>query len=169
MSNNDAEMRVGDVGNDDVIDFIYAEARMLDEGHFEQWLCLWMPDGHYWMPLDYKQTDPQLVTSLLYEDLFMLKLRVERLTGARTFSQKPKSRCHHVIQRPFIDHADHTAGRFVTNTSMHYVETRLDEQFLLALTATHELITVDGKIRIANKRVDLLNCDAAFGNIQLLP
>jgi hypothetical protein len=28
---------------------------------------------------------------------------------------------------------------------------------------------VDGAIRIAMKRVDLVNCDAAFGNIQLLP
>jgi len=157
------------ISNDDIIDFIYAEARMLDEGHFDQWLELWMPEGHYWMPLDYRQTDPHLVTSLLYEDMFMLKLRVERLTGARTFSQKPKSRCHHVIQRPFIDEADFSAGRFVTNTSMHYVETRLDEQFLLALTATHELVVVDQALRIANKRVDLLNSDAAFGNIQLLP
>ena len=52
---------------------------------------------------------------------------------------------------------------------MHYVETRLDEPFLLACTATHELRLVDGRLRIANKRVDLLNSDAAFGNIQLLP
>ena len=64
---------------------------------------------------------------------------------------------------------DEDAGRWVTNTSMHYVETRLDDQFLLALTAKHELKAVDGKLRIANKRVDILNCDAAFGNIQLLP
>ena len=59
--------------------------------------------------------------------------------------------------------------RFVTNTSMHYVETRLDEQQLLALTARHDLTLVDGTLRIANKRVDILNCDAAFRNIQLLP
>lgn len=157
------------VTRDDIIDFIYAEARMLDEGRFSEWLDLWLEDGYYWMPLDYKQTDPDLVTSLLYEDNFMLKLRVERLNGERTFSQKPKSRCNHVIQRPFIDEFDAEAGRFVTNTSMHYVETRLDEQFLLALVATHELRLVDGKLRIANKRVDLLNSDAAFGNIQLLP
>ena len=157
------------ITRDDIIDFIYAEARMLDEGRYSEWLDLWLEDGHYWMPLDYKQTDPHLVTSLLYEDNFMLRLRVERLNGERTFSQKPKSRCHHVIQRPFVDEFDADAGRFVTNTSMHYVETRLDEQFLLALTATHELKLVDGKLRIANKRVDLLNSDAAFGNIQLLP
>lgn len=155
------------VSRDQLIDFIYDEARMLDEGRFDEWLALWLDDGHYWMPLDYKQTDPHLVTSLLYEDMFMLRLRVERLNGARTFSQKPKSRCHHVIQRPFVDIID--GDRFVTNTSMHYVETRLDEQFLLALTAIHELRLVDGALRIASKRVDLLNSDAAFGNIQLLP
>ena len=158
-----------DFNRDDLVDFIYAEARMLDEGRYDEWLDLWLADGHYWMPLDYKQTDPHLVTSFLYEDMFMLKLRVERLNGARTFSQKPKSRCHHVIQRPFVDKLDNDDGDYVTNTSMHYVETRLDEQFLLALTATHELKRVDGELRIANKRVDLLNCDAAFGNIQLLP
>lgn len=155
------------VSRDQLIDFIYDEARMLDEGRYDDWLALWLDDGHYWMPLDYKQTDPHLVTSLLYEDMFMLRLRVERLNGARTFSQKPKSRCHHVIQRPFVDVVEE--DRFVTNTSMHYVETRLDEQFLLALTAIHELRLVDGALRIASKRVDLLNSDAAFGNIQLLP
>lgn len=157
------------ITRDDLIDFVHDEARMLDDGRYDDWLALWLPDGHYWMPLDYKQTDPIHVTSLLYEDLFMLKLRVERLNGARTFSQKPKSRCHHVLSRPFVDEMDETAGRYVTTTNMHYVETRLDEQQLLALTARHELALVDGRLRIANKRVDLLNCDAAFGNIQLLP
>ncbi|WP_371169280.1 aromatic-ring-hydroxylating dioxygenase subunit beta [Aliiroseovarius sp. 2305UL8-7] len=157
------------ITREDIVDFIYNEARMLDEGRFSEWIDLWLPDGIYWMPLDYKQTDADLVTSLLYEDNFMLKLRVERLNGERTFSQKPKSRCHHVIQRPFVDKFDEDAGEFQTNTAMHYVETRLDEQFLLALTATHDLKLVDGRIRIANKRVELLNSDAAFGNIQLLP
>ena len=157
------------ITRDDVIDFIYAEARMLDEGRYSEWLDLWLPEGHYWMPLDYQQSDPINETSLLYEDHFMLRLRVERLNGERTFSQKPKSRCHHVIQRPFVDIFDPEAGYFETNTSMHYVETRLDEQQLLALTAVHELRIVDGKLRIANKKVEILNCDAAFGNIQLLP
>ncbi len=155
------------ISNDQIIDFIYAEARMLDEQRFEEWLALWLDDGYYWMPLDYQQTDPLLVTSLMYEDYFMLRLRVQRLTGARTFSQKPKSRCNHVIQRPFVDEIND--NNIKTVTSMHYVETRMDDQFLLALTATHELRVVDDKIRIANKRVDLLNSDAAFGSIQLLP
>ena len=99
-----------DFTNSQIIDFIYAEARMLDEGRYDEWLALWLEDGHYWMPLDYQQDDPHLTTSLMYEDMFMLKLRVRRLNGARTYSQKPKSRCSHVIQRPFIDLLDNTAG-----------------------------------------------------------
>ncbi len=59
--------------------------------------------------------------------------------------------------------------RFVTNTAMHYVEARLYEPQLLALTVRHDLALVDGALRIVGKRVDLLYCDAAFRNIQLLP
>ena len=151
----------------DLIDFVYDEAFMLDEGRFEDWLGLWAPDSYYWMPLEYKQTDPKFVTSLLYEDEFLRKLRVHRLEGARTFSQKPRSRCSHVLNRPRILEMDHGAGRFVTSTAFHYVETRMDDQFLLAATARHELELIDGILKMKLKRVDLLNCDAAFGNIQL--
>ncbi|MGE4612547.1 MAG: aromatic-ring-hydroxylating dioxygenase subunit beta [Paracoccaceae bacterium] len=157
------------ISKDDLIDFIYNEARMLDESRFDEWLALWQPDGIYWMPLDYQQTDRLTTTSLMHEDLFMLKLRVERLNGVKTFSQKPKSRCHHVLQRPFVDEMDIENNRYITTTFMHYVETRLDEQQLLALTVRHELTLREGKISIANKRIELLNCDAAFRNIQLLP
>ena len=152
---------------DEIIDFVYDEAWLLDEGRFTEWLDLWTAEGIYWMPLEWKQTDPVNQTSLLYEDNFMLRLRVERLNGARTFSQKPKSRCHHVLNRPRIVSID--GDRATVVTQMHYVETRLDEQQLLAVTVTHDLTRQDGTLKIAGKRVDILNCDAAFGNIQLLP
>jgi len=155
--------------HEDIIDFIYHEARMLDEGRFSDWLDLWLPEGHYWMPLDYNQTDPINETSLLYEDNFMLRLRVERLNGQRTFSQKPKSRCHHVLQRPFIDEFDAETGNARTNTSMIYVETRLEEQQVLAVTATHQIQRIGDQLKIANKKVELLNSDAALNGIQLLP
>jgi 3-phenylpropionate/cinnamic acid dioxygenase small subunit len=124
----------------------------------------------YWMPLDYKQTDPINVTSLMYEDLFMLRLRVERLNGARTFSQKPKSRCHHVIQRPFVDVMDEEANRY-RDQHLHAL---CRDAAGRAVPAGADRARMNWRwstdaIRIANKRVDLLNCDAAFGNIQLLP
>lgn len=150
-----------------VIDFVYDEAWMLDQGQYPAWIDLWLPEAIYWMPLNWNQQDPIHETSLLYEDNFMLRLRVERLHGARTFSQKPKSRCHHVLNRPRIESLTQDEARIVTQ--MHYIETRLDDQMLLALTVRHHLKLVEGAIRIAGKRVDILNCDAAFGNIQLLP
>jgi 3-phenylpropionate/cinnamic acid dioxygenase small subunit len=158
-----------EVTREDLIDFVHAEARMLDEGRFDEWLGLWAPEGMYWMPLDWGQKDPIHETSLLWEDQFMLRLRVERLNGARTFSQKPKSRCLHVLNRPDVDLIDNETGRYKVVTRMTYVETRLDDQFLLAVTATHDLEWRDGGLKIVQKRVDILNCDAAFGNIQLLP
>jgi 3-phenylpropionate/cinnamic acid dioxygenase small subunit len=119
------------------------------------------------MPLEWNQTDPRLTCSLMYEDKLVLSIRVERLKGARTFSQKPKSRCHHVLQTPQVDSRDTAANSYVTWTPIHYVETRLDEQALYAAWVTHHLSVENGKLRIKLKRVDLINCDAAFGNIQL--
>ena len=155
----------------DLIDFVYAEARLLDELRFEDWLELYTEDGHYWMPLAHGQTDARLHASLMYEDKLLLRVRVERLAGQRTFSQQPKSRCHHLLQAPTIerDHPESAPdeGRHVLRTAFHYVETRQDAQTLYAGWATHHLVEQDGALRIRLKRVDLVNCDAAFGNIQL--
>jgi len=151
----------------DLIDFVVHEARLLDEQRFEDWLDLFADDAHYWMPLEWGQIDPRLTTSLMYEDLLLLKIRVERLKGNRTYSQKPKSRCHHVLQVPQVDGRDEAANLYRTWTAMHYVESRGDEQLFLAAWATHHLTAIDGRLKIKLKRVDLVNSEAAFGNIQL--
>lgn len=153
--------------NQDLIDFVVREARMLDEQRFNDWLDLFTEDGYYWMPSEWGQTDTKLVGSLMYEDKLLLTVRVERLKGNRTFSQKPKSRCHHVLQAPTVDSRDDAEGAYHLYTPFHYVETRLDEQTLYAGWARHHLVLRDGHLRIKLKRVDLVNCDAAFGNIQL--
>ena len=153
--------------NVQLIDFVLAEARLLDELRFDDWLQLFAEDGHYWMPLAHGQTDTQLHASLMFEDKLLLKIRVERLRGARTYSQQPRSRCHHLLQQPTVESRDDTAGVYTTRTAFHYVETRMDEQTLYAGWAMHTLVHVDGALRIRLKRVDLVNCDAAFGSMQL--
>lgn len=148
-------------------DFVYAEARMLDEQRFDDWLNLFAEDAYYWMPLAHDQQDPKLHTSLLYEDKLLLRVRIERLHGQRTFSQQPKSRCHHLLQAPTVESSDPAKGEHVVRTAFHYVETRLDKQTLYVGWTTHHLVEADGALKIRLKRVDLVNCDAAFGNIQL--
>lgn len=152
----------------DLIDFVYDEATLLDEHRHDEWLALFTDDGHYWMPLVPGQTDARLHASLLYEDKLLLKVRIERLQGQRTFSQHPRSRCHHLLQRPTVVERDDGNGRYVVRAAFHYVEWRQDVQTLYAGWARFELVRdPEGRLKIALKRVDLLNCDGALGNMQL--
>ncbi len=45
-------------------DFLYAEARLIDEDLLEQWLQLFTADGIYWLPSD-ESTDPEYETSII--------------------------------------------------------------------------------------------------------
>jgi 3-phenylpropionate/cinnamic acid dioxygenase small subunit len=153
--------------DEELVNFVVREARLIDQQRFEEWLDCFADDGRYWMPLEWEQTDPRLATSLMYEDKLLLQIRVERLKGNRTFSQKPRSRCHHVLQVPQVDKRDEPGNEYVTWTAMHYVESRLDEQDLYAAWATHTLTVINGALKIKLKRVDLVNCDAALRSIQL--
>jgi 3-phenylpropionate/cinnamic acid dioxygenase small subunit len=155
------------VKREDVIDFVYEEAHLLDAMQWDRWIDLFHPNGRYWMPLEWQQTDPVLQPSLMYEDLLLLKVRVERLSGERTFSQKPKSRCHHLLETPRIIAFDEASGTATTRTSYLYTETRGDVLERYSGWATHELVNADGALKIKLKRIDLINFDAPFGNIQL--
>jgi 3-phenylpropionate/cinnamic acid dioxygenase small subunit len=158
---------MGTPSDSELIDFVTGEARLLDQQRFDDWIDLFTEDSHYWMPLERGQTDPRLMASLMYEDKLLLRIRVDRLKSNRTYSQKPRSYCHHLLQVPYIEQRDQRDNRYVTWTPLHYVETRGDEQMLLAAWATHHLAVIEGAIKIKLKRVDLVNCDAAFGSIQL--
>jgi 3-phenylpropionate/cinnamic acid dioxygenase small subunit len=151
----------------DLIGFVIHEARLLDELRFDEWLDLFTGDGRYWMPLEYGQTDPILHNSLYYDDILLLRIRVERLKGAKTYSQKPRTRCHHVLQTPVVDKMDPESNCYETWTPFHYLETRLDEQSFFAGWSRHHLTLADGALKMCLKRVDLVNCDSAFGNIQM--
>lgn len=155
------------ISRQDVIDFVYAEARMLDERRFEDWLSLFTDDGIYWMPLHHDEPNPKLVTTLFHEDMLLLRTRVMRLTGRNTFSQQPSSRCHHLLQAPAIDRFDPEAGEFSTWTSFLYTETRADEKLFYTGWVTHDLALVDGNLRIRLKKVQLIDCDAPHRNLQL--
>ena len=147
--------------------FIRQEARLIDEKRLDAWLELFTEDGHYWVPAMPGQPDALNHNSLAYEDKLLLRLRIERLKSPRAYSQRPPSRCLHVLQEPDIEKADYERGEFVTRTPFIYTETRGDESQRYAAIAWHTLVWSDARLRIRLKRVDLLNCDAALPSIQL--
>jgi 3-phenylpropionate/cinnamic acid dioxygenase small subunit len=144
--------------------FLYREARLLDAKQWDEWYALFTEDGHYWVPLTRGQPDAELHTSLAYEDRLLLRLRIERLRRGPP-SQRPPSWSQHVLQAPAIEAAG--AGAWHTSTPFLYVESRGDDIQTLAGTTQHQLVRVEGALRIRLKRVELVNCDAALPSIQL--
>lgn len=151
----------------DLIDFVVHEAHLLDTRRLDAWNALFAPDGLYWVPLREDQTDGLNEASHLYEDALLRTLRIERLKNPRAFSQQPPSRCLHVLQQPVVETLDADAGRFMLRTPFHYTEARGGELLFLVGTARHRLVLHEGALRIAEKRVDLLNADAPLPMVQL--
>ena len=143
--------------------FLYAEARLLDEKRFDEWLALFAGDGHYWVPLTRGQPDAIDHTSLAYEDTLLLRLRIERLKRGAP-SQQPESHCQHVLQTPDVTE---TADGWRTRTPFTYAEARGEALLFLIGSAEHDLLRTPDGPRIRLKRVNLLNCDAALPSIQL--
>ena len=151
----------------ELIDFVVREARLLDAKQFEEWNRLFTDEGMYWVPLVPGQEDGINHTSHLYEDKLLRDLRIERLKSPRAYSQQPPSRCHHLLQTPTVEGFDAAAQHHVVRTEFHYTESQGDElQFLVGHTL-HHLVVQDGALRIALKRVNLLNPDAALPAVQL--
>jgi 3-phenylpropionate/cinnamic acid dioxygenase small subunit len=159
-------------------DFIVEEAALLDAGRFDDWLALFDSAGRYWVPLlGSQQADPLRHNSLAYEDRLLLQLRVDRLKDPRAHSQHPRSSCQHVLQRPVVEvdgigndaNAGEGAGNVavVLRTPFIYVESRGEEQLLLAGCYRHELVRRLQSWVIRLKRVDLLNPSRALPAVQL--
>ncbi|CAM3978525.1 2-halobenzoate 1,2-dioxygenase small subunit [Bordetella tumbae] len=153
--------------------FVYHEAMLLDTRQYEAWLSLFTQDGLYWMPLSpddgvTDSTPPDESPALLYEDLLLLRLRVQRYANPRAHSLHPAVRGLRVLQAPAVIDADESSGKFHTRTPFMYVETQGDTQRVLAATAYHTLVREAGQWRIQRKKVVLLNADASLPAIQLL-
>ena len=146
---------------------MHREARLIDEKRLDEWYELFAEDALYWMPLVRGQTDPHSHTSLYCEDKFLLKVRIERLKNPLSHSQQQPSFCQHVLQRPEVVNRDADSNTCSLRTPFVYLETRRDEQFVLGGVAYHDLRREEGDLRIAVKRIELLNRDAALPSIQL--
>lgn len=150
-----------------LVDFVYREARLIDEKRLDEWFELFTEDARYWMPLTRGQPDGETHTSLFYEDRLLLKVRIERMRSPNAFSQQPPSFCQHVLQHPQVQEAGEEANRYVMRTPFMYAESQLDHQVILAGVSWHHLICIGGALRIRLKKIELLNCDAALPSIQL--
>ena len=143
--------------------FLLHEMRLLDEAKFDDWLALFTADGWYWVPSEPEQDNPHDTVSLIYDDRRLLETRVRRLASPRMYSQEPRSRCSRMVDNVTIEHADATGCTVRSKFLM--IEYRRSTQRLFGGTTLHRLGLADGGIRIAWKRVNLVDCDAPLDGI----
>lgn len=146
--------------------FLYHEVALLDDRELDAWLDLWAEDGRYWIPRFEGQADPFGQISLCWEDHMLRHTRVRRLANPRNWSQQPPARCSHLVGNVSVRGLD-AEGCLIVRSSLLYTEWRL-EQRQFAATVHHKLqAQQDGAWRMRLKRVDLVNCDAMLGNLEL--
>ena len=145
--------------------FLIHEARLLDEGKFDEWLSLFTSEAWYWVPSEPDQADPHETVSLIYDDRRLLETRVRRLASPRVYSQEPRSRTSRIIGGVMIEANDRASCTVRSKFLM--VEYRREQQRIFAGTAHHRLVQSDGRIMIDWKRVDLVNCDAPLDGITI--
>ena len=161
-------MHAADVSERQLIDFVVGEARLLDEKRYAEWNALFLDDAIYWVPLVPGQPEGLDHTSHLYEDKLLRELRIERLKSPRAFSQQPPTRSLHLLQTPTVEPKDAARpDEHRVRTVFQYTESQGDELNTFVGVCWHRLVVVGGALRIRQKRVDLLNSDAALPAVQL--
>ncbi len=146
--------------------FLTEEARLLDDYRLDDWVDLFEPDGHYWVPMAWDQPDPINHVSLFYESVDLLRLRSRRLQHQRTVSQWPPTRTCHQVSNVEIEALD-DKGLLHVRSALLFVDYRRDEQRYFAGHTHHRLRRRDDGFGIVLKRVNLLNCDSDAGHLRM--
>ena len=158
------------IGEHELQAFIFHEARLLDERRWDEWLALFTEDGRYWVPLQGgAQADDGAHNSIADENRLLLSLRIERLKNPRAHSQHPASSCQHVLQQPTLERSDPDTGLYELRSPFVYTEARGADRVVLTGCYRHQLVCLEGALRIRLKRVDLLNPGAPLSAVQLFP
>ena len=151
----------------DAENFLVHEARLLDEGRFDAWLDLFTDDGWYWVPAQPGQTSPKNAVSLVYDDRRLLETRVRRLGNANLHAQQPRSRTSRIVANVSLEDGEDRSVQCV-RSKLLLVEYRRDRQRTFAGTCWHGLRKDGTGLRIAWKRIDIINCDAELDGIVIL-
>ena len=89
----------------EVEEFLFAEASLLDERRYGEWLDLLADDIHYWMPIRRTTTAKEVANEftrpggMAYfdDDKETLTVRVQRMSVGRAWAEDPPSRTRHIL------------------------------------------------------------------------
>ena len=146
--------------------FLYREARLMDEHAYDEWLSLWAEDALYWVPCNEDDIDPQRHVSIIYDNRPRLEDRIERLKSDAAYAQDPKSRLRRVVSNVEIEEEDN--GEVTVYANFNLTELRRSRQDTFAGRTIHKLRPQDASFKIAYKKVLLVNNDEVIDNLTFL-
>jgi 3-phenylpropionate/cinnamic acid dioxygenase small subunit len=159
----------------EVEQFLYREARLLDERRFHEWLELFTDDVRYWMPgrsnrypkvskaiviLDPERYTEEELTkedelAILDETKETLGRRIARLETGMAWAEDPPSRTRHIITNIEVEPGDAAAERKVSSNFMVYRSRSETEQDFYVGARQDVLRHVDGAWKIARRKIIL--------------
>ena len=159
----------------EVEQFLYREARLLDERRFHEWLELLTDDIHYWMgsrsnryprtskaiaildPDRYVEDDLTKADELaiLDEDKASLTSRVARLDTGMAWAEDPPSRTRHLITNIEVEPGDGAAEVKVYSNFIVYRSRAETEQDFYVGARRDVLRRIAGAWKIAGRKITL--------------
>jgi benzoate/toluate 1,2-dioxygenase beta subunit len=146
---------------------LYREARLLDEGRFDDWLAMFTADAIYWLPAGHADIDPAQHVSIIYDTRADMERRVARLKSGYAHAQDPPSRMHRAISNVEIG-GDAADGTLVVSAVMVLFALTRHKQAIHSARCEFHLMRTDGAWKIARKKVVLLRCDEPLDGIPYL-
>jgi 3-phenylpropionate/cinnamic acid dioxygenase small subunit len=146
--------------------FLYREAWLLDHDRLDEWLGLFTDDATYWIPLQANQADPLTASSIVYDDRKLLEVRVRQFQHPRAHARTPAPRTVHQVGNVQVVEAG--AHDVRVSSTLVLVEYRRERQRVWGALVEHRLRRTADGLRIAAKRVDLVNSDAELDGIVCL-
>ena len=146
--------------------FLYHEAWLLDHGRLDEWLELFTEDATYWVPLQADQADPLTTSSIVYDDRRLLEVRVRQFQHPRAHARVPAPRTVHQVGNVRVVDAEGHDVR--VGSTLVLVEYRRERQRVWGALVEHRLRRTAEGLRIAAKRVDLVNSEAELDGIVCL-
>jgi 3-phenylpropionate/cinnamic acid dioxygenase small subunit len=147
--------------------FIHKEARFQDEHEYEAWEALWTDDGVYWVPANGANIDPEREMSIIYDNRSRISLRVKQLLTGKHHTQTPQSRLRRIVSN--IELLDEQQGGDIAVASNSLVfESSLRDDTIWAARNEYRLRYVDGELRMAYKKVTLVNNEKPLFTLSFL-
>jgi 3-phenylpropionate/cinnamic acid dioxygenase small subunit len=146
--------------------FLYREAWLLDHGRLDEWLGLFTDDATYWIPLEANQGDPLTTTSIVYDDRPLQEIRVRQFQHPRAHARVPVPRTVHQVGNVQVVETEAHGVR--VDSTLVLLEYRHERQRVWGALVEHRLRRTADGLRIAAKRIALVNSEAELDGIVCL-